>query len=68
MIAYEVAHAVACDDLEMKQILDLLPEVEKNLFKKMDADLKTNWLIEKWGFLEEFEALKKEMVDSEAKR
>jgi hypothetical protein len=34
----------------------------------MDADLKTNWLIEKWGFLEEFEALKKEMVDSEEKR
>jgi hypothetical protein len=68
MIAYEVARAFASDDLGTRQILDILPEVEKNLFKKMDTDLKTNWLIEKWGFLEEFEALKKEMADSEAKR
>lgn len=61
MIAYEVARAFASDDLGMKQILNILPEVEKNLFKKMDTDLKTNWLIEKWGFGDEFEALKKEM-------
>jgi hypothetical protein len=67
MIAYEVARAVACDDLGMKQILDSLPEVEKNLFKKMDTDLKTNWLIEKWGFLEEFEALEKEMAAAKLK-
>jgi len=63
MIASEVARAVACDDLGMKQILDILPEVEKNLLKKMDTDLRTNWLIEKWGFAEEFEALKKEMTN-----
>jgi hypothetical protein len=67
MIAYEVARAVASDDLGMKQILDSLPEVEKNLFKKMDTDLKTNWLIEKWGFLEEFEALEKEMAAAKLK-
>jgi hypothetical protein len=67
MIAYEVARAVACDDLEMKQILDLLPEVENKLFKKMDTDLRTNWLIEKWGFLEEFEALEKEMAAARLK-
>jgi len=68
MIAYEVARAVACDDLGMKQILQTLSGVEINLFKKMDTELKTNWLIEKWGFLEESEALKKEMADSETKR
>jgi hypothetical protein len=33
-----------------------------NLFKKMDIDLRTHWLIEKWGFGEELEALKKEMA------
>jgi hypothetical protein len=62
MVAYEVARAVASDDLGTRQIFDILPEVDKNLFKKMNADLKTNWLIEKWGFQEEFEALKKEMA------
>jgi hypothetical protein len=51
----------------MKQILNILPEVEKNLFKKMDTDLRTNWLIEKWGFLEEFEALEKEMAAARLK-
>jgi hypothetical protein len=28
----------------------------------MDIETRTKWLIEKWGFLEEFEALKKEMA------
>lgn len=62
MIAYEVARAFASDDLAVKQILQTLPDVEMNLFKKMDIDRRTNWLIGKWGFLEECEALKKEMV------
>jgi hypothetical protein len=68
MIAYEVARAFASDDLGVKQILQTLPNVEMNLFKKMDIDRRTNWLIAKWGFLEEFEALEKEIADSEAKR
>lgn len=67
MIAYEVARAFSSDDLGMKQILDLLPEIEKNLFKKMDTDLRTNWLIEKWGFGDEFEALEKEMAAAKLK-
>jgi hypothetical protein len=62
MIASEVARAFASDDVGIRQILDILPEVERNLFKKMDTDLRANWLIEKWGFAEEFEALKKEMA------
>ena len=67
MIAYEVARAFASDDLGIKQILDTLPEVEKNSFKKMDADLRANWLIEKWGFRDEFEALEKEMTAAKLK-
>ncbi len=65
MIAYEVARAFSSDDFGIKQILQTLPEVEMNLFKKMDIDLRTNWLIEKWGFGDEFEALKKEMASVE---
>jgi hypothetical protein len=62
MIAYEVARSFASDDLGVKQILQTLSDGEMNSFKKMDIDLRTNWLIEKWGFGEEFGALKKEMA------
>jgi len=33
----------------------------------MDLDARIRWLIEKWGFLEEFEALKKETANPEGK-
>ena len=62
MIAYEVARSFASDDLGIRQILQILSDVEMNLFKKMDIDLRTNWLVEKWGFGDDFEALKKEMA------
>lgn len=67
MIAYEVARAFASDDLGVKQILQTLPHVEMNLFKKMDIDRRANWLIAKWGFLEEFDALEKEMTAAKLK-
>ena len=67
MVAYEVARAFASDDLGVKQILQTLPDFEMNLFKKMDIDRRTNWLIAKWGFLEEFEALEKEMAAARLK-
>ena len=63
MIAYEVARSFASDDLGIRQILQILSDVEMNLFKKMDIDLRTNWLVEKWGFGDDFEALKKEMAN-----
>ena len=64
LIAHEVACAFASDDVAVKQILQTLPDVERGLFKKMDIDRRANWLISKWGFLEEFEALRKEMANS----
>lgn len=67
MIAYEVARAFASDDLAIKQILQTLSDVERDLFKKMDIDRRANWLIAKWGFLEEFEALEKEMTAAKLK-
>jgi len=59
MIAYEAARALASDDLGIKQILEILSEKEANLFKKMDPEVRIKWLVGKWGFLEEFEALEK---------
>jgi len=62
MIAHEVARAFASDDLGIKQILQVLSDSEASQLKKLDAEARTRWLIEKWGFLDEFEALKREMA------
>jgi hypothetical protein len=59
MIAYEAARALASDDLEIKQILQVLSDSEANAFRRMDLDARIKWLIGKWGFLQEFEALNK---------
>lgn len=59
MIAYESARALASDDLGIKQILQVLPDSEANAFRKMDLEVRIKWLIGKWGFLEEFETMKK---------
>jgi hypothetical protein len=59
MIAYEAARALASDDLGIKQILQVLSDSDASLFRKMDLEGRIKWLIGKWGFLEEFEALKK---------
>ena len=62
MIAYEAARALASDDFGIKQIFQVLSDSEADQLKKLDAAARTRWLIEKWGFLDEFEALKKEMA------
>jgi hypothetical protein len=62
LIAYEVARAFASDDMGIKQIFQTLSNSETDLFKKMDVETRVKWLIEKWGFGEEFEVLKKEMA------
>ncbi len=62
MIAYEAARALASDDLAVKQILQILSDSEADQLRKMDAEGRAKWLIGKWGFWEEIEALKKEMA------
>jgi len=62
LIAHEVARAFASEDLGIKQIVQTLSDSEKDSFKRMDIETRMKWLIEKWGFREEFEALKKEMT------
>jgi hypothetical protein len=59
MIAYEAARALTSDDLGVKQILQVLSDSDANVFRKLDLEGRIKWLIGKWGFLEEFETLKK---------
>jgi hypothetical protein len=61
MIAYEVARMFSSDPLVVNQIFQMLSDAEMNQFKKIDVETRTRWLIEKFGFLDEFEALKKEI-------
>ena len=67
MIAHEVARAFASDDMGIKQIIQTLSDSETDLFKRMDIETRTNWLVAKWGFLEEFEAFEKEMNAAQSK-
>jgi hypothetical protein len=62
MIAYEAARALASDDLAVKQILQIISDSDANQVRKMDAEGRAKWLIGKWGFWDEIEALKKEMA------
>ncbi len=62
MIAYEAARALASDDLAIKQILQVLSDSEADQLRKKDTEARTSWLIEKWGFWDEIEALKKELA------
>lgn len=61
MIAYEASRAMASDELAIKQILRVLSDSEASQLRKMDAEARAKWLIGKWGFWDEIEALKKEM-------
>lgn len=67
MIAYEVAHTFSSDPSATNQIFKMLSDAEMNLFKKMDIDRRTNWLVAKWGFSEELEAFEKEMTAAKLK-
>ena len=61
IIAYEVARMFSSDPPVVNQIFQMLSDAEMNQFKKIDIEARTRWLIEKFGFLDEFEALKKEI-------
>jgi hypothetical protein len=68
LIAHEVARVFSTDDYGIRQIRETLNDSEKNLFKKMDERQRMPWLLTKWGFLEELEALKQEIPSLEAKK
>ncbi len=62
LIAHEVARMFCSNDLGMNQVFEMLSELEVKTFRKMDVRLRTNWLIEKWGFQEEHEAFRNEVA------
>ena len=62
LIAYEVTRQFSSDPKGIKQILQTLEPSDINLFKKIDVDQRISWLMKKWGFQEELEALKREMA------
>jgi len=68
LIAHEVARVFSTDENGIRQIRETLSDSEKDLFKKMDDRQRMPWLLEKWGFLEELEALRKELSSLEAKK
>ena len=68
LIAHEVAHMFSSNDHGMKQVLEMLSEPEARTFGKMDIRLRTNWLIEKWGFTEEHEAFRNEVTQLGAQK
>ena len=61
LIACEVTRLFSTDQKGLKQILQTLAPSEINAFKKMDVEQRIDWLINKWGFQEEMEALRKEL-------
>ncbi|MEW6376900.1 MAG: hypothetical protein AB1502_14045 [Thermodesulfobacteriota bacterium] len=68
LIAHEVARLFSSDRDGILQILQTLKDPEISLFKKMDDEQRIAWLMKKWGFLEELEALRKEISLLEGKR
>ena len=61
LIAHEVARLFSSEDGGIRQVLQELSNSESNLFKKMDVGQRIGWLMERWGFRDEFEAFRKEM-------
>lgn len=68
LVAHEVARMFSSNDQGMNQVLEILPEQEARTFGKMDIRLRTNWLIEKWGFTEEHEAFRNEVTQLGAQK
>ena len=62
LIAYEVTRQFSSDPKGIKQILQTLEPSDINQFKKMDGEKRIHWLMGRWGFQEELEALKREMA------
>lgn len=60
LIAYEIARLFSTDSRVVPQILERLTETESQQFKRMRPENRIVWLMGKMGFLEEWEALKKE--------
>jgi len=61
LIVHEVASMLSSNDHGTNQVIEVLPESDGRIFRKMDVRLRMNWLIEKWGFQKEHEAFRNEV-------
>jgi len=61
MIASEVARFFSSDNEGVSQVLEGLTDLEIYQFKKMDVRQRVQWLMEKWRFKDELEALRMEL-------
>jgi hypothetical protein len=68
LIADEVAHTFSSNDAAVQQILQYLPDPEVKIFGRMDIEQRIDWLVKKWGFQEELDALRKEIAAIENKK
>jgi len=66
LIAREVARLFSSDPTGIRQILQTLDVAEIGGFRKMETEQQIGWLMKRWGFQEELEALKSEMVNLQA--
>jgi hypothetical protein len=66
LIAREVARLFSSDPTGIRQILQTLDVTEIGGFRKMETEQQIGWLMKRWGFQEELEALKSEMVNLQA--
>ncbi len=58
LIAREVTRLFFSDPAGIGQILGTLSAPEVEAFRKMDAEQQVSWLMKRWGFQEELEALR----------
>ncbi|MCX8116800.1 MAG: hypothetical protein N3G78_02565 [Desulfobacterota bacterium] len=58
LIAHEVVRMFSRDDSGLRQIRKTLGDSERELFKKMDDRQRIPWLMKRWGFQEELEAMR----------
>ena len=59
LIASEVTRLFSSDPKGTEQIFETLAPSELTAFKKMEVEQRIGWLMNKWGFQEELEALRK---------
>jgi hypothetical protein len=62
LIAREVARLFASDPTGIRQILQTFDASEIDVFRKMDAEQQIGWLMKRWGFQEDLDALRSEMM------
>ena len=67
LLIHEVAQAFSSDGQGIEQITQVLSGTEANLFRRMDPKSRVRWLVERWGFNEEFAAFQKALSVLEEK-